>query len=207
MIEWIKNLRSTEKGKTLFKFILYLIFLFFVMVLCLVAGAMGNPYTDKNEEQSVKEESSPTLEKALTYFEKQESLKTGKYEFEYNIHLAGENISFLGDYEFGYVDGYKETADNLIHFKIEDGVTYKLTLSEKVEMTDLIENIDVPLFELDKIFTLLNGLESSIARDGNYKTYTYTLDDSIYKVTTDDYCIRKIDIARGEDKFELLFKF
>lgn len=207
MIEWIRNLRSTEKGKTLFKFILYLIFLFFVVILCLVAGAMGNPYTDGQKGESTNEESSILEEKTLTYFEKQELLKSGKYEFEYNIHLADEDISFLGDYDAGWVDGYKETTDNLIHFKIEDGITYRMTLSEKVEISDLNGEVDLPLFELDKIFMVLNGTESSIGRDGKYKTYSYTLEDSVYRVTTDDNCIRKIDIARGEDKYELIFKF
>lgn len=210
MIRWIKELRSTERGKTLFKFSLYLLFFFFVIILCLVAGAMEGPSTNYSKDTSYRDSTNShekeEADKAKTYFEKQELFK-GKYEYNYEIVLKEKTVHFIGKYDFGKSEGFKEDEQSLIHYIIEEGTTYKVNIGSREEITNLYEGLDESLFDFEKLFIKLNDTSALIDRTDDLKTYSYTLENRTYKIVTNEAYIEKIDISDGETQYHLEFQF
>lgn len=210
MFTWIKELRSTEKGKTIFKFSLYLLFFFFVIVLCLVGGAMKGPTASSNNssyEESRPQEESHTVKTTLTYFEKQKILYEGKYTFEYEIVSDEIKVSFLGDYDAGQVNGFKEDENELIYYTIEDGIAYKVAFTDKTPIENIYAGLDRKLFDYKELFALLNGTSATISKEGNKKIYTYKIAERVYKVTSDLDNIEKIEISSSRENYVLKFRY
>lgn len=208
MIKWIKDLRNTEKGKVLFKFILYMTFLIFVMVLCLATGSTKSLKNNSYSRESSGEQKESSLEiPKLSYFDKQKLLVEGKYEFNHTIEISGVKFSFLGVHEDSITEGFKETEGELIHYKIEDGIPYKINFTGKEEYYDLYSGLDGKFFDFESVFKLLNSSSASIEREGVHTTYIYSIENHTYIVKTDEKSIVEIDIHSEENKYIFNFKF
>lgn len=205
MIEWIKNLRSTEKGRTLFKFILYMFFFVIVLILVVIANGMDSPYIRQNNSTNISKESS-TQKKELTYFEKQRILLEGKYDFIYNIE-GPININYMGTYNNKNVEGFKESEDNLIRYSIENGIIYKKSLTSKSEYDELYIGLEENLFDLENIFLKLNSNMAVIRQEEDKKIYEYELDNKKYKVTTDYDGIIEITITFDVYTYKYTFQY
>lgn len=207
MIAWIKNLRSTEKGRVLFKFILYMIFFAFVVILVIVSNAIDTPRTYL-ESSSSREESKTEETLELTYFEKQKKLLEEKYEFTFKIS-GSKNIQYTGKKdEFGKIEGYKETEENLVRYSIENGKAYLIKLNEKTEYNELYEGLDEKLFDLESLFTKLNMTSSTIEKRENTKTYNYLdVEGKNIRVSTDKTSIQRIEVDDSSLIYELTFKY
>lgn len=205
MFEFIKKLRSTEKGRTLFKFLLYMAFFVFVLILAITSGATKGE-TPKNTSSKESESIEHSEERAISYFEKQKKLYSSKYEFSYT-YKGEKNINFYGEVDAGNVDGFKETDAELIHYTIENGVVYQKKMDEKVVIENLYEGMDASLFDLKGLFDKLNANNATIESGDDKKTYSYKLDDYSYKVTTNREAITKIDISSEVDYYEFNFEY
>lgn len=208
MIEWIKNLRSTEKGKTLFKFILYMIFFLFVLCLVMITNAVKPPrkyYNNSSESRFVESVEEPLKE--LSYFEKQKKLYSGHYDFTYRI--KGEYFAeYNGEFNDGKVVGYRETEDDLIKYSIEDGKVYLNEFTGKKEYDELYLNFEPTFFDLDGIFQKLNSASSKIEKNTDEKRYNYeNLDGYTFVVTTDRLSIISIEIYNDTIKYEFVFDY
>lgn len=206
MIEWIKNLRKTERGRTAFKFTIYMIFLGFVLIILFLGGSFNRkPANTKRVGSTESSESVETIE--LTYFDKQNKLLNGNYEFKYTIN--GENsVLFDGELKDGVIKGYKESLDEVIKYEIEDGIVYKVFFNQKEEIHNLYENLDERLFDFSTLFELLNSSNSVIDNTSLNKIYKYA---SVYEynieVITNETEITKIIIKNEniEYNFEFIY--
>lgn len=206
MFKKIKKLRSTERGKVLFKFMLYMIFFAFVVVLAIATGAAKSPYMNYSGESN-EEESMVESRPELTYFDKQKRLLFDKYDFTYKI-TGLMNIEYNGTYDKGTVDGFKETEDDLLRYVIENGKVYTVLLGEKSEYDKLYEGLDATLFEFDDLFMKLNQTSSTISKSSDSKIYHYAdLDGRDFLVTTNDESITKINIVDSGILYEFIFKY
>lgn len=211
MIDKIKELRSTEKGKTLLKFILYMIFLFFVIIICAVGGR-NNPTLSSSSNSSDEAESGEIVQKELTYFDKQLLLYKGKYKFVYSVTGANVNIVYTGEYDSGNTSGYKETSEELIRYSIEDNIVYKHNLKSQEPYELLYDGVDEKLFDFKTVFSKLNSSSSQIEKKDEQKIYTYSdLDGYDYVIVTDKYNILSITVSSNvlvsSNTFKYEFKF
>ncbi len=216
MINWIKEMQSTERGKIVLKFSLYLLFFFFVIILCVVAGAMGGfDSTSKGgvesgesviKEESKREESTDAKD-SLTYFEKQKLLYEGKYEFAYKIKTENEEISFLGENDRGKESGFRETEGELIYYVVEEGTAYKINVAEKEKIEDLYLGHDKDMFDFELLFSRLNSTTAIIERVDDKKIYSYVRAGKNFRVTTNEFSIERIEINFDNTLYDLQFEF
>lgn len=188
----IKDLRSTERGRAIFKLSLYGLFFFIILILCIVGGNIESP--QKTKKESTSEESREVEKNDLTYFEKQELLLSEPYAFEYTIKRGDETITYVGDHRPDSVEGYRETKDELIHYKIENGEAYRISLNESTLITDLYLDLDKSIFDLKNVFATLNGISAQIEKDASNKIYNYRYDGKTYKVVVGRDNIKKLDV-------------
>lgn len=209
MIEWIKELRSTEKGRVLFKFILYMVFFVAVMLLIVITNAVNPPrkQSGNSSESTTPESSFEEVKEELTYFEKQEKLHTGHYDFTYQI--KGEKIAeYNGEYYNGNVVGYRETEDDLIKYSIENGIVYLNELTGKTEYNDLYLDFCQEFFDLKKLFQKLNSTSSKIEKNGDEKWYKYeNIDGYSFVICTSKEGIETIEIYDDSIKYSFSFDY
>lgn len=208
MLKKIKELRSTERGKTIFKLSLYMIFFVFVIILVIATKGGENPYLTSLNSTSDGSESKVTTEsRELTYFEKQKRLLEEKYEFDYKIEEPA-TVEYYGTYDDGKVEGFKETKNDLIKYMIEDGKVYSLKLGERSEYENLYDGLDSSIFNLKDLFEKLNMTSSTISRNKEDKIYNYLDVEGVdYIVYTGEESIYKIEAVAGDVVYELNFKF
>lgn len=208
MIEWFKNLRSTEKGKKFFKLALYMIFLFFVFLICIFANSL--PSSEVQNASSILVESKEVIieeDKERTYLEKQQVLTEGKYEFNYKV-MGPKEVTYYGSFAGGRVDGLKETDGDLIRYSIEAGIVYIHSFNDKEPYDLLYEGLDPELFDFKNLFAKLNSSSAKIEKTEQEKIYNYeSLDEYTYKVITDDDAIEEIDIVGKEANYTFTFDY
>lgn len=205
MFEWIKNLRSTEKGRTLFKFILYMVFFTSVVLLIIITNAVTPPrQTTRHASSSLV--TTPEKKEELSYPEKQEKLLKGTYDFYYKI-TSNRIIEYTGSFANGKVEGFRETEDELIRYTIEDGVVYKKDIQESLPYEELYLDLDSTLFDFTTLFAKLNSTGAQIIRNGEEKIYNYQLDDYTYKISTNANTITAIDINTKTDQYSYTFEY
>lgn len=207
MIEKIKNLRSTEKGRALFKLMLYGIFLSLVFIILFLGNAINKTKHRpiiKKEESSEHQESNESV-KEKTYSEKQAILLNGDYSFIYSIKGSVE-ANFEGEVKEKRVNGFKETPTSLIRYSIEDGITYKLGLKSKEEYPSLYEGLDESLFDFPSLFETLNQTSATIEKDEYSKKYFYkeVLEYNIEVITNTNFIT---ELLIKNDQIEYNFKF
>lgn len=203
-MNFLKELYKTERGKALIKFSLYLLFLIFVIVLCSVAGSMKNDRTQTNP-QSTEKESRISEKNPPTYFEKQKMLINQKYSFEYVITKTEKTVTYMGDFDGKNTNGYRETKDDLIHYVIEEGIPYKISLTEKTPLNDLFLDLNEKYFDLKNLFMTLNGLPAQIEKVDDDKIYNYELEDVNVTITVGTEYIKNIRIENENEKYDFSF--
>ena len=211
MKKWIDELKKTEKGKILLKFMGYMAFFVFVIILVVVANAnQKNDNLEIKNESNIEENKNTSEESTtenLTYLDKQKKLYEGKYEFNYTV--TGElNVTYTGTFDNGTVEGYKETEEELVRYSIEDGVTYKVKLNKKEEYDKLYEGLDANLFDFRQLFDKINSTSAIIDRYKEEKTYTYDgIDGYHIVVTLSDIEIDKIEINNDVLTYTFTFDY
>lgn len=211
MKKWIDELKKTEKGRILLKFMGYMAFFVFVLILVVVANAnQKNDNLEVNDESNIEEKESTNVESEsenLTYLDKQKKLYEGKYEFNYTV--TGElNVTYTGTFDNGTVEGYKETEEELVRYSIEEGVTYRVKLNKKEEYDKLYEGLDANLFDFKQLFDKINSTSAIIDRSKEEKTYTYDgIDGYHIVVTLSEIEIDKIEINNDVLTYTLTFDY
>lgn len=208
MIEKIKELKNTEKGPVIIKLCLYMVFFFAIIILSVVANRTASPRSlNKNsaeESKIIEKETKPDLE--LSFFEKQEKLYRGIYEFSYRISLQGKQISFDGTHKDGRIDGLKETDDELIKYTIEEGTIYRIKFDEKEEYPELYKDMDESLFDFKLLFSELNSTGTAIEKTDHGKVYKYQ-NFKGYDVIIETNRSEIENIKVSDDKSEYIFEF
>lgn len=206
MIEWIKTLRSTKRGRALFKLMSYGIFMALTVVIILI-GSSKNNHTSYKEDSSYESLLQVESKQALTYLEKQSRLYEEDYDFKYSVKGQIEAI-FEGSYKDGVEEGLKETNKSVIHYSKENTLVYKHNLKEKQVYTELYTGLDEQLFDFKLLFSILNSSNSTIERTENNKIYNYKeVENYIIKVTTNELEITSIVIKNETIEYNFEFQY
>lgn len=207
-MKWIKELRKTEKGRILFKFILYMMFFLFVLVLVFVGNASRDQVEQHPSYSKEPSSESETVEdKEISFLKKQEKLISGKYEFMYKIETDDATIQYYGEYDAKTVEGLRETEDDLIKYSIEDGIVYKHIFDEKEIFDGLYLDFDSSLFDIERLFNKLNSTTAIIEKKEKEKTYNYVLDEYKYTVFASNLEITKIEIETSDVKYTFEYTY
>ena len=198
-----KEMKKTEKGKSIIKLIAYLAFILILIIAMIISGT-GK--TNNKAANSVKKESYESV-KDITYKEKEERLYTNSYDFRYIISGA-VNITYFGTYKDDVTTGYKEDNTGIIKYTIIDGNRYKIENGENVLYEGLYEGLDETLFNFESMFTTLNSNKAKIKSKDNIKEYFYeNIDGYNYTITMDDTYINEIKIENNSLKYYFSFNY
>ncbi len=189
-----------------------------IIVLAFLMGAAYVLNSNKKEENETIINSVDEIEKndkqdGLSYYEKLDKLITNNYDFVYLINKNGEKVKFEGTKEDLIVTGYKQTEDEIIKYKIIGQKTYQVGIDKDKEITNLYDDIDASLLELNYVIGILRQIAEKdviVTEEENKTIYDYNLnqDEEELEITVkeNEESIESISIRRRNEAYELLYK-
>lgn len=192
-----------------------------VVVLAILIGGMyiislfNNTISNsKNSETKVNEEKKNNdMPEILSYTEKLSKLVDSDYEFSYLITKGNEKIKFDGTKTSLVIEGYKQDSNGIIKYKIEKNKTYQILIDKVVEISNLYENIDSSLLDLNYVVGLLNNEPEDdiiITEEELITSYIYNLtkDEEELEITVveNNDAIEEINIRRSNETYTLMYE-
>ncbi len=196
-----------------------MVLMIWVVVLVFLTGGvylinMSNQVDNKKNEQLIEKiDNKEKEDEVLSYYDKLEKLINSNYEFTYLIIKNGEKIKFDGTKEESVIVGYKQSATEIVKYKIENKKTYQIFIDREIEITNLYDDIDASLLELNYVVGILKQISENeiiITEEENITTYDYNLtkDEEELEITVveSNYDIEKIIIHRNNETYDLMYK-
>lgn len=176
------------------------------------SNSISNEKNDTNSEVDSSENTDSHPE-VLSYFEKLENLLSQDYEYVYSIKNKEQLIKYEGTKKDGITIGYKQDALGIIKYKIENQRTYQILVNDIIDISNLYDEIDASLLDLNYIIPILNQVNTNdiiITEEENLTTYNYNLtqdeEEMEIVVTENESQVETIEIKRNNETYLLQYK-
>lgn len=164
---WFTKKWNTPRGRAALKLGIYGIVVLILLIMIAVSGSNTPREYNVNYKSNKK-----------TYEECLQDLKHNNYDYEFKITGENVNVIFKGQRDSVYDNGYKEDANGIIKYSIEQDTVYQVNLDERIPIDNLYENVSKEYLTASYILSLIEDKEYV---KENTK-YTYTIDDMIINV-------------------------
>ncbi len=182
---WVVKTWNTPRGRAALKLSMYGIFVFLILLL-IAFKSDKSPKVYKTTYTSYKKD----------YSAKIAELKENNYSFKYTVTIDNKTTLFYGNKLLNLESGYKEDEVGIIKYLKENDKIYKVGLSDKEEITNLYENINVNYLNANyvlglikqetqdnPVYNLPTGEEIRISDDNAHITsITIKNENSLYKL-------------------------
>lgn len=201
-----------KRWHALLVLIIWIIVLSLLMGIVLIVNHFDNTPKSNSTVAPDNQQFSPDTPVVLSYMEKLNNLLNQNYEFIYTIQNENEKIRFEGTKEDNIIKGYKQSNSGIIKYKIENQKTYQILVDKTIEITNLYDDIDSSLLDLNYLVTILNQVNENnviVTEEENISTYAYNLtqDEEALEiiVTENSNYISQMEIHRNNDTYTLEF--
>lgn len=138
-----------------------------------------------------------------------EALLQDNYAYTYEVSKDNTNIIFRGKKLGNKEVGYQETATQTLKYEKDQDVTYQILLDQKIEITNLYDNIREDFLNSKNILNQISLLRKTETSNDYYRVYTYSANEGeiIYSisVTMDKKSITKIVIDHPTGLYTMKF--
>lgn len=199
--EFIKKAWKNPRWHSLIVLIIWIVVLTILMGITTLIQKFSSPNTLNSSEVSKN-----------SYDEKFQRLIKADYAFTYEINLNNEIIKYDGIKYENVINGYRERKDGIIKYIIQDGISYSILLNEKNIITNLYENINSNLLDLNYLYNLTKNIEEDeydYTENITTNTHEYNLflDNENIKITIieNKKNIENIIILKDQTKYDLKY--
>lgn len=199
--EFIKKAWKNPRWHSLIVLIIWIVVLTILMGITTLIQKFSSPNTLNSSEVSKN-----------SYDEKFQRLIKADYAFTYEINLNNEIIKYDGIKYENVINGYRERKDGIIKYIIQDGISYSILLNEKNIITNLYENINSNLLDLNYLYNLTKNIEEDEYNyteniTTNTHEYNLFLDNENIKITIieNKKNIENIIILKDQTKYDLKY--
>lgn len=212
--EFFKKCWENQRSHALIVLMIWIVFLTILMGMVSITNLLigdKSPETNMVEKKSEAEESTSKMIKS--YYDKLHHLMTSDYEFIYSIMKNREKIKFEGIKLSSTIVGYKQDALGIVKYKIENKKIYQILIDNVIEITNLYEDIDASLLDLNYIIGLLDQVAENdvIITEEELITkhaYNLTQDEEELEiiVVENEENIEEIQINRNNEVYQLQYQ-
>lgn len=201
------NFWQSEKGKAAIKLGLWMIFIIILIVIVIfsernnVSDDINNIDTPTDGNTEVE---TPVYE-FVNYREMQDKLLENNYEYVYTISNLDSKYIYSGMKSDGKEIGYREDANGIIKYYIDETGTYQVNLDNALLIDTLYQNVDASYLDIYMLFENLSEYLYSIDKNEGLRTITYDKDGYQVSVLTDTENIKSITIVVDTTTYELEF--
>lgn len=189
---------ENKQGRAIIKLFGY--FLFIGVIIIFLKINYTEPSTTDNNE----------IKKEITYGEKQKELLNSNIKYIYTINIDSNKYVYEGNIKDKVNKGYKKTQDSLVEYCIDDTGEYLVKLDNKVITTELYEEINKELIDVNNIFNIIVNISPDISYEEDIITYKYNtiVNDINYeiKVISNTTSIESIEIISPNENYNLNFE-
>lgn len=202
--EFLKKCWKHPRWHSLMVLIIWIVSLTLLMGIVTIVNQFSSP------KDATKKEIPKTNE--VSYEVKWNRFSKEDYSFKYIVSTSEGTVKYKGTVTDEITTGYRERADGIIRYSIEDGIVYEILMEEKKEWNSLYENIDSDFVNLSYLEDFIQNIPASasdIVEEDKKTTYEYTVIEENLKIVviTDEVQIESITIIKGNETYELSFAF
>lgn len=188
-----------------------LVLMIWIISLALLMGIVSivNQFSPKKEveKQEIREENNKK-----TYEEKWEDLLNGNYAFTYIIAKGNETIKYEGNVKEDKTTGYRERNDGIIKYEIENNKHFQILVDEKIEITNLYENVEENFLNPSSIYERIKKIpveNTDILEETENTIYKYSTqveeEEIKIQVIATNTQIKNITIEKLKETYQLEF--
>ncbi len=197
----LKEMWQDPKGKAILKFGLwgfFFIFLILIMAVTKLTGPSTLPIIETKEPEEKEPITFLTLEEMWEKLQEDHS-----YHYELKNNETNEIITYSGTITNQIDTGYRESKLGIIHYKIEEGNQYQLTMEEEEPIDNLYEEEDAPYLNLAILKEKIIGKEYEEKIYIETKTLTITNEEETILVNMETDKITSIQINTAKKQYFL----
>ncbi len=185
----IKKAWKTKRGKALVKLGIWLI-IFLVIALILVIYSVFNDNVLK-----------PTPELNYTIEDKYNNFLLNDFKYNIIVESDTDTVLYDGKMENNIDTGTRENSVEVIKYTVENGISKKILLNTSEEY-DIYAPYSKDYLDITLVLSKIINLDYVKVNE----TFTYTINNDTYKVTTNDTTITEIIITSNDIKYTYLFE-
>ncbi|MCI8670738.1 MAG: hypothetical protein HFI36_01730 [Bacilli bacterium] len=200
----IKTLRSTSKGKAIFKLIMWGIFFSVLFLFCGIMALIGPIQIDEKPSAEIKDEVNKNndndedlLVKDFIYYKNKFS--EGNYNYTYNITIGDSKYIFDGSIVNNVNSGYKESNMGIIKYYLDETGVYQELAGNKVLISNLYENLNSSYFSLQDVLNSVSALNPVLNNLSEVTYPVYEASNGISKYVVEFVNEEKINITISEE--------
>lgn len=198
--EFLKKCWKDKRWHSLMVLILWIISLSFFTGVVTIMGKLHS-----TEERKI--DTFPnSIEK--NWEEKIKELVKEEKELSFTVEKKDGSLRYEGIEKNGVVNGYRIREDEIIKYRILDGVIYEVNLDTLKETTSIYNEIDETLLNTKKLIKKILELDFKVSKEKeNEIDYTYIEEALQIEVLERQEKIEKIIIENKEDIYTLLYRY
>lgn len=197
-----QKLQETPQGKAILKLAGWLFFFVVLGVLFLTLG----------ERREIKQEPTIPSNTSEDYFLPLSSmlrdLELADFSYEYQIIQKDTNDSILyhGSRVSNIDTGYRESKIGIIKYKIKEEKIYQVLVDQEIEIDNLYEEDDIPIFNIDMLIDNILALKQTEETYDNIRKISLQDENTTYLITTDKQKITMIQISNITKDYYLKYE-
>lgn len=186
---------STDKGKSLIKLVLWIIFIVILVLFFRSSGSKSESTSDINKSDEI-------VYTFKEYAIMQNELLTLGYTYNYEL---SDNITYKGVFCNNIDNGYKETEKEIIKYQKEGDITYKVLMNSREEINDLYLEEDKMYLDLNNLFEDLKSYMYTTEKLDDKRIITYKKEGYQVIVNTSLDSITSMKITNNDKIYNLEF--
>lgn len=191
---------SSSEGVATLKFGGWMIFIGVLLVIFAI-----NARTNKSEDAPKEKDEQKETVNFKNYETMQDELLKSNISYVYKITVGEKKYVFTGSKCNDIDEGFKESTDELIKYKIVKDKYYKVSVDKEEEITNLYEGLDASFLNLNVLFNNLKDYLYGVEKEDNKRTITYNKEGYQVSVITNLESITNINITNEFAVYNLEF--
>ena len=147
------------------------------------------------------------VEKAhVSFFEKEDKILSGKYNFNYEV--SGKTSAFYsGTYDNGLVKGIFKKSGKTENYTIKNGEVSIIRNNQKKPYKDLYSNLDYRVFNVRDLFNYINNKNYIISEQKNTKKRICNYLNYKVEIIEDEKNIKNIIFSTDDIKYSFIYNY
>lgn len=205
--EFLKKCWKNPRWHSLMVLIIWIVSLSVLMGIVSIINQFSTP------KETIQKEPVQESNHKFFYEEMWKLFETNDYAFTYTISKNGEVIKYEGNVKEGKTTGYRERNDGIIKYEIENNKHFQVLVDEKIEITNLYENVEESFLNPFSIYEKIKAIpieDTDIIEEKEKTIYKYSTLIEEEKINiciiTSETKIKNITIEKTNETYQLDFE-
>jgi hypothetical protein len=204
-----RNCKKYPQFKSLLKLIGWAFFFLIIFILFTISKIKSNIQEERNNNETTT--TTKVKDEKESYKDVINKLLRDNTKYKYDIELDKKVISISGEINNNVLDGYYETDEGTIHYRVKEEQSYVVKGTKEEIDNNVFNEIETYfIYPIRLVNILTNNLSTKISNDGvnKHEYKDIKIGDKVYQITVyeDSSKINKIEAISGNYSYIITIK-